>query len=192
MSFLEALYREAVLDHARKPRNRGRLEQPTVRQEGINPSCGDELEVDVLIDGDTLVAATFTGQGCAISQASASMMTEVVRSRSLTEVTVLIERFKDMIHGRGAHPSLGDAAVLEGVAKLHARVKCATLAWVTLQAALKRVESAAEEVAREAAARASTAQAREGSSSPSPLSGSPIDPAPPVSTEDDDARPGPT
>jgi nitrogen fixation protein NifU and related proteins len=81
-------------------------------------------------------AVSFTGEGCAISQASASMMTDAVRGQSVAEARALVLRFKEMIHGKGAHPSLGDAAVLEGVAKLHARVKCATLAWVTLDDAL--------------------------------------------------------
>jgi nitrogen fixation protein NifU and related proteins len=133
---MEQLYRDAVLEHARRPRNRGPLDPVTVSQEGLNPSCGDELEVHLYVEGGVVRAASFTGQGCAISQASASMMTDVVRGAPVAEARALVARFKAMIHGEGPHPSLGDAAVLEGVSKLHARVKCATLAWVTLDEAL--------------------------------------------------------
>lgn len=162
MSLLESLYREAVLEHARRPRNRGRLDDPTVRQQGSNPSCGDELELELAVGDGRVEAAAFTGHGCAISVASASMMTELVRGRRVDDARALVARFKDMVHGRGVDPSLGDAAVLEGVAKLHARVKCATLPWVTLEEALRRAD----------------AQAAEGSSA-SPSS----DSAPVVSTE---------
>ena len=139
---MEQLYRDAVLDHARRPRNRGALDPVSVSQEGLNPSCGDEIEVHLYVEDGLVRAASFTGEGCAISQASASMMTEVVRGRPLTEARELVARFKAMIHGAGAHPSLGDAAVLEGVSKLHARVKCATLAWVTLDEALDTLRAA--------------------------------------------------
>jgi nitrogen fixation protein NifU and related proteins len=148
VSFLEQLYRDAVLDHARRPRNFGPLDPVTISQEGLNPSCGDELEIHLHIeradDHDVVRAASFTGQGCAISQASASMMTEVVRGTSATQARELVKRFKAMIHGSGADPALGDAAVLEGVSKLHARVKCATLAWITLDEALVRWSATAQ------------------------------------------------
>lgn len=136
MGFLDQVYRDAVLEHARSPRNRGVLDPHSVRQEGINPSCGDELVLYLLIDDGVVRDARFDGHGCAISQASASMMTQAIKGRTLEEAERLIERFKAMIHGKGVDPSLGDLAVLEGISKLHARVKCATLSWVTLDAAI--------------------------------------------------------
>jgi nitrogen fixation protein NifU and related proteins len=141
MSFLESLYRDAVLQHARHSRNRGELDPVTISQEGLNPSCGDELELHLYVEDGIVRAASFTGQGCAISQASASMMIDLVKGTSLSEAHALVGRFKAMIHGAGAHPSLGEAAALEGVSKLHARVKCATLAWVTLDEAIARLDA---------------------------------------------------
>lgn len=143
MGFLDQVYRDAVLEHARSPRNRGVLDPHSVRQEGINPSCGDELVLYLLVDDGVVRDARFDGHGCAISQASASMMTQTIKGRSLEEAERLIERFKAMIHGKGVDPSLGDLAVLEGISKLHARVKCATLAWVTLDAAIAAQRSGA-------------------------------------------------
>ncbi len=136
MGFLDQIYRDAVLEHARSPRNRGALDPYSVKQEGINPSCGDELVLYLLVRDGVVEDARFAGHGCAISQASASMMTQAVKGRAIAEVETLIAHFKAMIHGKGADPSLGDLVVLEGISKLHARVKCATLAWVTLDAAL--------------------------------------------------------
>ena len=136
MGFLDQVYRDAVLEHARSPRNRGVLDPYSVRQEGINPSCGDELVLYILVHDGVVVEARFDGHGCAISQASASMMTQAIKGVTLDEAERLIERFKAMIHGKGVDPSLGDLAVLEGISKLHARVKCATLAWVALDAAI--------------------------------------------------------
>jgi nitrogen fixation protein NifU and related proteins len=139
VSFLESLYREAVLEHARNSRNRGEIDPVTISQEGINPSCGDELELHLHVVDGIVRRASFTGQGCAISQASASMMIDVLGGKRLDEAQALIARFKAMIHGGGPHPSLGEAAALEGISKLHARVKCATLPWVTLDEAIARL-----------------------------------------------------
>jgi nitrogen fixation protein NifU and related proteins len=141
MSFLESLYRDAVLQHARHSRNRGELDPVTISQEGLNPSCGDELELHLYVEDGVVRGASFTGEGCAISQASASMMIDLVKGTTLIEARALIERFKAMIHGAGAHPALGEAAALEGISKLHARVKCATLAWVTLDEAIARLDA---------------------------------------------------
>jgi nitrogen fixation protein NifU and related proteins len=169
MGFLDQLYRDAVLQHARHPRNRGRLDPSTLSQEGVNPSCGDELEIHLLVEGGVVLRVAFTGEGCAISQASASMMTDVVRGLRVDEARERIASFKDMIHGHGADPSLGEAAALEGVSKLHARVKCATLAWVTLDEALDRLcveqEPAAGDAQPVADAGARDGPASEGSSS---------------------------
>ena len=144
MGFLDQIYRDAVLEHARSPRNRGVLDPHSVRQEGINPSCGDELVLYLLVDDGVVRDARFDGHGCAISQASASMMTQAVKGLSLDEAERLIARFKAMIHGKGVDPSLGDLVVLEGISKLHARVKCATLSWVTLDAAIAAQRRGAE------------------------------------------------
>ncbi|MBA2666691.1 MAG: SUF system NifU family Fe-S cluster assembly protein [Trueperaceae bacterium] len=143
MGFLDSLYKEAILEHARAPRNRGALDPVTVSQEGLNPSCGDELEIHLHVSDGVVRGASFTGQGCAISQASASMMTDVVRGATLAEAHLLVARFKAMIRGEGPHESLGDAVALEGIAKLHARVKCATLAWVTVDEAMGRLPAEA-------------------------------------------------
>ena len=148
MGFLEQVYRDAVLEHARSPRNRGALDPYSVRQEGVNPSCGDELVVYLHVADGRVERASFDGQGCAISQAAASLMTQAVRGLALDEAKGLITRFKAMVRGEGADPSLGDLAVLEGVSKLHARVKCATLAFVTLDAAIDAYASGAREAAQ--------------------------------------------
>lgn len=133
---LDALYKEMILEHYKRPRNRGALEGATVRQEGINPSCGDELELHLLIEEGTIRDAKFTGVGCAISQASASMMTEAIKGRAAEEALALSHKFKAMLRGEPPHDDLGDLKLLQGVAKLHARVKCATLAWVALEEAV--------------------------------------------------------
>ena len=148
MGFLEQVYRDAVLEHARSPRNRGELDPFSVKQEGINPSCGDELTLYLRVRDGRVEAASFTGHGCAISQASASLMTQAVKGMALDEAKGLIARFKDMIHGRGVDPGLGELVVLEGISKLHARVKCATLAWVTLDAAIDAEVSGRTETAQ--------------------------------------------
>lgn len=139
MSLLEQLYKEMILEHYKRPRNSGVLDPYTVKEEGINPSCGDELELYLSIEGDTVTDVKFTGEGCAISQASTSMMTEAIKGKTVAEVLALSGQFKAMIHGEGASDSLGDLKTLEGISRLHARVKCATLGWVTLEQALSNV-----------------------------------------------------
>ena len=136
MGFLENLYKELILDHYKRPRNRGRLADATHRQEGLNPSCGDELELFLRVEGGVVVDVAFEGEGCAISQASASMMTEAIKGRPLAEVADLSADFKGMIHGDAPSDALGDLKLLQGISKLHARVKCATLAWVALDEAI--------------------------------------------------------
>lgn len=136
MSLMESLYKEIILDHYKRPRNRGVLDPHTVRREGLNPSCGDELELYLLIEDDTVTDVSFVGEGCAISQASASMMTRALKGLSLADAQALADDFKAMIHGEPPSDSLGDLKLLQGISKLHARVKCATLPWVTLVDAL--------------------------------------------------------
>jgi nitrogen fixation NifU-like protein len=147
MPGLEDLYREIILDHYRTPRNRGELPTPpaTVAQ-GHNPLCGDEITVYLQIDGDTVADVKVGGQGCSISQSSASMMSQAIKGRSVDEVKALVRRFKGMMsiddvvdEADGAPPpELGDLEALRGVVKFPVRIKCATLAWNTLLDALDR------------------------------------------------------
>ena len=136
MSMLEQLYREAILEHYRRPRNRGALDGATHVHEGLNPSCGDELELHLRVEDGVVREARFTGTGCAISQASASMMTERIQGEPVEAALHLAQSFKEMIRGGDASEALGEAVVLQGVSNLPARVKCADLAWITLEHAL--------------------------------------------------------
>jgi len=140
---LEALYREVILDHYRSPRNKGRLEDPTVVVELKNPVCGDEIALYLKLDGGQVEAVRFEGRGCSISQASASMMTQAVRGKSLEEALELIERFKGMVRGELAveEADLGDLEALHGVSKFPVRIKCAVLAWEALKKGLESDES---------------------------------------------------
>ena len=160
MSGLEDLYREIILDHYRNPRNRGELPTPPAHAEtGFNPLCGDEITLYIQVDDDRLDDIKLTGQGCSISQSSASMMSTAVKGKSLAEARAIIRTFKAMmsIHehrldGDGADESdvagssdsesseppvsLGDLEALQGVVKFPVRIKCATLSWNTLSQAL--------------------------------------------------------
>lgn len=138
MSVLDELYREIILKHYQSPKNFGVLPQASKRAGGMNPSCGDQVEVMVLLEGDIIADIRFQGQGCAISTASASMMTEAVKGKRVAEALDLAKKFQAMVvEGASPDPSLGDLLALQGVAKLPARVKCATLAWHALEEALK-------------------------------------------------------
>jgi nitrogen fixation NifU-like protein len=144
MPGLEDLYREIILDHYRSPRNRGELESPpALKAEGHNPLCGDEITVFVSVDNGTITDVKVSGQGCSISQSSASMMSQAVKGKSLDEVRALVHRFKVMmsIEEDSDDPTvtevkLGDLEALQGVVKFPVRIKCATLAWNTLTEAL--------------------------------------------------------
>lgn len=141
MSLLDSLYKEIILEHYKQPRNRGEILEGSIRQEGINPSCGDELELFLVVEDGCIKDVKFSGEGCAISQASASMMTEAIKGRSVEEVLETSRKFKDMIHGQPPDEALGDLVMLQGISKLHARVKCATLAWVALDEAMEKAET---------------------------------------------------
>lgn len=130
------LYQELILDHNRRPRNRGRLDHPDRRAEGYNPLCGDRVTLELALDGDTIREARFHGSGCAISTASASLLTECVRGLSADQARALFDRFHRLVTGRAPDGSLDKLAAFAGVARYPARVKCATLAWHTLLAAL--------------------------------------------------------
>ena len=137
MSFLESLYKDVILEHYKRPHNRGALHDASHVQEGVNPSCGDELTLYLRVEDDVIRAVGFEGEGCAISLASASLMTDALKGRSIEQALELSRAFRAMIRGGPPAPELGELGALQGVAKLHARVKCATLAWTTLDAALE-------------------------------------------------------
>jgi nitrogen fixation NifU-like protein len=137
MSDLRDLYQTVILDHYKKPRNFGRPEGANRSAEGVNPLCGDRVQVFARLDGDKLAAVGFEGSGCAISTAAASLMTQAVQGRTRKEVEELFERYRDMVTGAGdADAGLGKLEVLAGVREFPARVKCATLVWHALRAAL--------------------------------------------------------
>jgi nitrogen fixation NifU-like protein len=141
---VDELYGEIVLGHYHKPRNRGSLKEPSVSAEVANVFCGDEVKLDLAIQDGRITAVRFLGRGCSISQASASMLTEVIMGLSLEEVEGVFESFKGMMYGSdqvGAK-SLGDLEALRGVRRFPARVKCATLAWNALQQALEQYRKA--------------------------------------------------
>jgi nitrogen fixation NifU-like protein len=136
---LEELYQEVILDHSRRPRNFGVLEKPDVTVHGDNPSCGDEIHLGVQFGTDgKLQEIKFSGQGCAISQASASMMTMKLKGKSREEAAEMARTFKNLVTEEGADPAkgLGDLQLLQGVRKFPQRVKCAMLAWRALEQAL--------------------------------------------------------
>ncbi|GBD12286.1 Zinc-dependent sulfurtransferase SufU [bacterium HR24] len=141
---LDDLYRDIILEYYRSPRNRGRLPSPTVSRDGQNPLCGDEVYLDLLVEDGVIKEARFQGQGCSISQASASMLTEAVRGLSLDEAEALYDRFHRLMTGdETVDPAeLGDLEALSGVRKFPVRVKCATLAWHVLDEAIKSLRKA--------------------------------------------------
>jgi len=140
------LYRELILDHYRRPRNHGPLAAPTVQAEGVNPVCGDEIHLDLAIDDGVIADLGFWGQGCSISQSSASMLTERLKRRPLAEAEQVAGKVRSMlVEGASPDPSLGDLEAPEGVAKLPVRVKCALLAWNVLLEALRQAKAAAQE-----------------------------------------------
>ncbi len=139
MSDLRELYQEVILDHTKRPRNFGTLEGSSHRAEGNNPLCGDEIRVTVKVDGDSIRELRFEGAGCAISTASASLMTEALAGKTIEQANCLFDRFHGVVTGEIARDDgkLGKLAVMGGVAEYPLRVKCATLAWHTLRAALE-------------------------------------------------------
>jgi nitrogen fixation NifU-like protein len=140
MSDLRELYQEVILDHHKRPRNFRKLEDADRQIEGYNPLCGDKVTVYVKLDGDVVRDVCFQGSGCAISTASASMMTESLKGKTRAEAEALFRSFHELVTGQpqkaeGA-PKLGKLAVFSGVREFPARVKCASLAWHTFHAAL--------------------------------------------------------
>ena len=139
MTDLQDLYQELILDHGRRPRNFRALDGATRSAEGYNPLCGDKVKIFVKMDGDIVKDISFEGAGCAISTASASIMTETLKGKTRLEAEELFQTFHDLVTGRQAQldaPELGKLAVFSGVSEFPIRVKCATLSWHTLRAAL--------------------------------------------------------
>jgi nitrogen fixation protein NifU and related proteins len=137
---LNALYQELILDHYRRPRNKGVLEQPTHSIALNNPLCGDEIDLQLRVEGDVIKDVRFIGHGCSISQAAASMMTQIVKEKRLVDAFALADRMSAMMHGDEAaakDTALGDLRALAGVAKFPIRVKCALLPWNALRDAVK-------------------------------------------------------
>ncbi len=143
---LDDLYRELILDHYRHPHNRGSLANATSRGEGYNPLCGDEIELDLAIEGGKIEDVAFRGRGCSISQASSSMMTDAVKGQTKEAALALIAAFKAMMLAPEQAPAaaLEDLEAFQGVAKFPVRVKCATLAWHVLEESLAKEEAEEE------------------------------------------------
>ncbi|MCL6562368.1 MAG: SUF system NifU family Fe-S cluster assembly protein [Firmicutes bacterium] len=133
---LEELYRETILDHNRSPRNRGQLPDATATVGLLNPTCGDQIRLDVKVDAGRVADIRFTGHGCAISMASASMMTEAVKGLPVSEALALARAFKRFLTGEDPGRDLGELETLKGVSQYPSRVKCATLAHNALEQAL--------------------------------------------------------
>ena len=153
MASLDDLYKEIILDHYRSPRNQGELEPPAHRCEGFNPLCGDEVIVFVSLIDEKIEEIKIGGQGCSISQASASMMTEIIKGKSISEAEEIIHAFKEMMDiyeselsgketdGTSSSIDLGDLEALQGVVKYPVIIKCATLAWNTLTQSINEIQN---------------------------------------------------
>jgi len=138
---LSSLYQQLILDHYRKPRNKGELPDKTVEIHMATPVCGDEIRLQLRIEEDRIVEAKHVGQGCSISQASVSMMTTLLKDKDLSEAESVAERFTAMMHGdeeAARDKAMGDLRALQGVSKFPVRIKCALLAFDALQEAIKK------------------------------------------------------
>ena len=142
MSDISALYQELILDHNKRPRNRRRIEGAARMAEGYNPLCGDRVTVYVEVEGDVVKDVSFEGSGCAISTASASLMSESLKGKTISEAVRLFDKFRGLVTGKanenGDGPTLGKLEAFSGVGRFPARVKCATLVWHTFSAALQQ------------------------------------------------------
>lgn len=144
MADLTELYRQVIIEHSRKPRNFYEIVDPDCTAEGYNPLCGDRVTIYMMIDGDTVTNVTFTGQGCAICTASTSLMTQFLKGKTLDQVATFFNQFRSLVMGEvdpvDVIDDLDKLAVFSGVSEFPIRVKCATLAWHTVMAALKNTE----------------------------------------------------
>ncbi|HWL59995.1 MAG TPA: SUF system NifU family Fe-S cluster assembly protein [Microbacteriaceae bacterium] len=140
MAELDSLYQDIIVDHVKRPRRRGLEADASVESHQLNPTCGDEITLQLMLDGDTVTGAAWAGKGCMISQSSASILAEQLPGLTVDEVMTRVESFRESMRSRGEVPVdedlLGDAVALEGAAKYVARVKCAMLAWVAAEDAL--------------------------------------------------------
>ncbi|MHB8584287.1 MAG: Fe-S cluster assembly sulfur transfer protein SufU [Thermoplasmatota archaeon] len=137
MSISADLYQELILDHSKSPRNFRAMENPDREAEGINPLCGDEVTVFLKIEADRIIDVSFQGQGCAISKASASVLTTMIKGKPIADAEQLFQAFHDLVTGKPVSIDVGKLAAFQGVAVYPTRVKCATLAWHTLHSALQ-------------------------------------------------------
>ena len=137
---LRELYQQVILDHNKSPKNFRAIENPTTKAEGFNPLCGDHIDVFLIVEDGIIKDISFKGEGCAISKASASLMTSLLKGKSIEEAEKLFEKFHDLVTGKlGENPNfdeLGKLAVFAGIQEFPARVKCASLAWHTMHNAL--------------------------------------------------------
>ena len=143
---LDDLYQELILDHGRRPRNFGQLEHSNHHAEGFNPLCGDHIELDLLVEDGVIVDLKFHGRGCAISTASASLMTQALKGLRVEDVDGLFHKFHDLVTTEGGdEETLGKLAAFAGVRRFPTRVKCASLAWHTMMSALEGTGTATTE-----------------------------------------------
>jgi len=148
MSDWNDLYLEVILDHNKNPRNNEELKLYTHEAKGHNPLCGDRISIQIVLENEKVKEAKFTGSGCAISTASASILTETIKGKNRSEVESLFENFHGLVTGKKGETELGKLAIFEGVKKYPARVKCATLSWHALMAALEGKEETTTEWAK--------------------------------------------
>jgi nitrogen fixation NifU-like protein len=137
MNMMRELYGQIIMDHYHRPRNKGELENADLEEHLLNPLCGDEITVYAVFDGDKVADVKFSGRGCSISQASASMMTERLMGKSSETAEEEIRHFKSMMTGDKEFPEMEDLAALKGVIQYPSRIKCATLAWSAFQQGVK-------------------------------------------------------
>ncbi len=134
---LEDLYQEIILDHYKNPRNKGKIENPDIYRHAINPLCGDEIDISAKVENGVLTDVKFWGQGCSISQSSASLLTEALKGKTIEEAEHLIANFREMLAGHdfpdSSETDWGELEALRGVTKFPARLKCVSLAWNTAQ-----------------------------------------------------------
>lgn len=145
MSDIFDMYQELIIDHSRSPKNFGALANKSHDAKGHNPLCGDVIHLDVLVKDDVIEGIAFNGDGCAISKASASLMTESIKGKDVSKAFELFNGFHHMLTTEDEPKDLGKLKVFKGVREFPARVKCATLCWHTLNAALKRAEQVSTE-----------------------------------------------
>lgn len=141
---LDQLYRQVIMDHYKHPRNRGTFsEGDSLTVSMNNPTCGDKIQIHLKLDGDKIADVKYTGEGCSISQSSASMMTEAIKGLTIDQFHKMLFVFSELVQGRDSdeEADLGDAVALEGVSQFPARIKCATLAWKAMEKALREHEA---------------------------------------------------